>query len=476
MMKPASTSPGDVGRLERWSDWLNPLLVREVRQSLRGRIFSGAIVLTSLISAIVLICGILAITAGRSRSDGNGLEIFSVLYYLLWGLCCVLLPMSAATRFRAERGSGEFELFLITGISARQVVSGKLQAALVQVLLALSVAAPFLMICYLLRGISAPQIALNLLALTVFTVVLTQGGILIGVVTTSKIIFGLLMIPFFWLLIMSFTMVGGLLNSELLERMFGSLNMGLAIVGGLGVLLYYFLLFHLGAVAMLEFQVRNRTFPLRLFLLGTAILLPGLLVFVPDVSEPQAFFYGLFLPVAVIVTLLVPIPDRPVPLPIREQWSHGWRRWFRMLFYPDRGSVLMWYALFAGILCAWETVIQDQVDDGYVLSVLCAALLLWSLLGNLMGRLVVPRAPTFMLSILGNGLPSLIAMFLFFADEPEAAKALCPITTPAYVSDVEMGSSALPVMIGLWLILVVRGFWLHVRCRREEAKISPAKA
>jgi hypothetical protein len=474
-MSPTSRSPDDVGRLERWSDWLNPLLVREVRQSLRGRVFSGAIVLTSLIAAIVLICGILAIATGKSRDDGNGLAIFSVLYYLLWGLCCVALPLSAAIRFRNERGSGEFELFLITGISARQVISGKLQAALVQVLLALSVAAPFLMICYLLRGISAPQIAVNLLALTVFTVVLTQGGILIGVVTTSKVAFGLLVLPFFWLLMMSFTMVGGLLNSEILQHLFGSVDMGFAVGCGLAILAYYFLLFHLGAVAMLEFQARNRSFPLRLFLLGAALVLPGLLMILPGLSEPLSFFYGLFLPVAVIVTLLVPIADRPVPAPIREQWGRGWRRWFRPLFYPDRGSVLVWYALFAGILGAWETAIQDQIDDGYVLSILCAALLLWSLLGNLLGRRIAPRAPTFMLSILGNGLPSLIAMFLFFADAPEAAQALCPITTPAYVSDVDMGASALPVMIGLWLLLLGRGLWLHVRHRREEAKISPAK-
>ncbi len=453
---------GEAPRLERWSDWLNPLLVREVRQALRGRVFSGVIVLTALVSAAILVCGILAM--GTHRPDATaGLKIYAILYYLLWSLCCVLLPVSAASRFRNERSSGEFELFLITGISARQVVSGKLQAALVQVLLALATAAPFLMACHVLRGISALHIALSLLCLALFTVVLAQGGILLGALTTSKVMFGLFMVPFLWLLFATFTLPGALLMGDGIPELFGTSEAYLGLLAALAALLHYFLLFHFGAVAMLEPESRNRTFPLRLFLLGAAMVLPALLLFVSDLDDQDWLFYLLFLPPAVAATLLTPIPAQPVAAPIRLRWGKGWRRWLQPLFHPDRGSVLVWLALFLGILTAWETAL----DDDYVVSSLCAVLLFWATLGNLLGRLIAPRAPTLLLSIIGNGVPAILSTFLYFADEEEAAQMLLPITTGEAVCDLGLDWALPFALAAIWAMTLAYGLWRHAR---ENAK------
>jgi len=462
-MSTTPSSPGAAPRLERWSDWLNPLLVREVRQALRGRVFSGIIVITALTSAAVLICGILAMGKGRPDAAA-GLTIYTILYYLLWALCCVLLPVSAASRFRTERGSGEFELFLITGISARQVVAGKLQAALVQTLLALATAAPFLMACHVLRGISALHIALSLLCLALFTVVLTQGGILLGALAQSKVMFGLFMVPFLWLLSVTFALPGGMLMGDGLMELFGTTDAHLGILCALAGLLHYFLLFHLGAVAMLETESRNRSFPLRLHLLGAAALLPlALLLLMPGANDPSWLFYLLFLPPAVAATLLAPIPDQPVATPIRLRWGQGWRRWLRPVFHPDRGSVLVWLALFLGILTAWEAAL----DEDYVISSLCAVLLLWAMLGNLLGRLVAPRAPTLLLSIIGNGIPSLLATFLYFADEEDAAQMLLPITTGEAIRGLGLKWDLPVALAACWLLTLAYGLWRHAR---ENAK------
>lgn len=455
-------TPGEAPRLERWSDWLNPLLVREVRQALRGRVFSGIIVLTALISAAVLVCGILAMSKGRP-GDTGGMAIYAILYYLLWALCCVLLPVSAAARFRNERSSGEFELFLITGISARQVVSGKLQAALVQVLLALATAAPFLMACHVLRGISALHIALSLLCLALFTVVLTQGGILLGALTSSKVFFGLLMLPFVWLLMASFTMAGGLLMGDGILELFGTSDAYLGLLAALAALIHYFLLFHFGAVAMLEPESRNRSFPLRLLLLVAAVVVPALLLFVSDLDNQDWLFYLLFLPPAVAATLLAPISAQPVATPIRQRWGKGWRRWLRPLFHPDRGSVLVWLALFLGMLTAWETAL----DDDYFLSSLCAVLLFWAMLGNLLGRIIAPRAPTLLLSIIGNGVPAILATFLYFANEEEAAQMLLPVTTGQAIRDLSLDGAMPLALAAIWAMTLAYGLWRHVQ---ENAK------
>ena len=82
------------------SDFLNPLLIREVRRSLRENAFISGISLTSTLCLIAVICGVL--DAGGSSwknfdysssrhpyssapMGGNGYAIFGILFLLLWG-------------------------------------------------------------------------------------------------------------------------------------------------------------------------------------------------------------------------------------------------------------------------------------------------------------------------------------------------------------------------------------------------------
>ena len=104
------------------SDFLNPLLIREVRRSLRENAFISGISLTSTLCLIAVICGVL--DAGGSSwknfdysssrhpyssapMGGNGYAIFGILFLLLWGYSCILIPLNAGKRFQEELGGGK---------------------------------------------------------------------------------------------------------------------------------------------------------------------------------------------------------------------------------------------------------------------------------------------------------------------------------------------------------------------------------
>jgi MFS family permease len=180
---------------EKNSDRLNPLLLREIRQSLRSHIFSAIIILTAIFCLSVLAIGIIQQFNGRF-DHADGLVIFRIVYYFLWAFACVILPIYSANRFRSEKSIGEFELLSITGIEPKKIIRGKLEASLLQTFLIVSVAAPFLTSCYLLRGVSGLEIIFYLFIFFLFTAGLVQLGIFLGSLPLPKNLFSILNLGF----------------------------------------------------------------------------------------------------------------------------------------------------------------------------------------------------------------------------------------------------------------------------------------
>jgi len=65
----------------------------------------------------------------------TGLYVFNFCYFLLWFICCLVVPFSAASKVRDEVGGGEYELISVTGISPSMLLLGKLQACFVQTIM-----------------------------------------------------------------------------------------------------------------------------------------------------------------------------------------------------------------------------------------------------------------------------------------------------------------------------------------------------
>ena len=146
-------------------DWIddrfNPILVKEVRQALRGRYFKVTYGLTLIAATLV---GIVCLMASDSNQD-IGQTYFVGIYMCMAAAMMGLVPFQAFVAASGSGRGGRAELLQLTALRPRQIVAGRLLSSLVQSGLVLAALAPFLALSFLLPGVD--------LTVLVFVVVLS---------------------------------------------------------------------------------------------------------------------------------------------------------------------------------------------------------------------------------------------------------------------------------------------------------------
>ncbi len=138
-----------------WADdRLNPFLVKEARQLVRSKAVAGGQFLLLLALMGLVVAGVARI----GGDDGNrmaGLVVFTPIHGAWCAVCIYLIPLYVGVRMACECTHAE-GLDMLRGMTvpASRIVLGKWLSGFLLGILALSVFAPFLTLCYFLRGIS----------------------------------------------------------------------------------------------------------------------------------------------------------------------------------------------------------------------------------------------------------------------------------------------------------------------------------
>lgn len=496
--------------IDKLDDMLNPIVVKELRQAVKSRIVLAVLMLFLLVQLVILL---LALSLGdrRSIAEANlqaGREIFMALQAILLGACLLLVPAYAGVRLAAEHSDTNVDLLFISTLRPRRIIAGKLQAAVVLILLIFSACAPFMTFTYLLRGIDIPSILLVLVLDFLVVLLCTQGAIFLGVVPTNLALKLFLGLSGLGLL----TFVGGSMwgvSVELLDRGLGSLldtvefwliagSIAIAIVAVIGLLFTW-------SVAIVSPPSVNRALPVRLYLLGFWLVTGGAAALLTG-------YFRLLFPLYIwegVVTVLL-CAQILVSINEREQWGQRVRRTIPRRWWL-RGPAFLTYSgaaggvLFAVLLLAltlslvsvppdyWihslpaslETTFRRRYTLGFLLAALYTfdycMLAVW-LRYTLLQRLI-KASYTWVLALLllglGLSVPFLL-MFLFLSDEVRYANLTPwwqisnPLTT-IWACVVDVGSDAesfrgsciwLLSCLGLlslqmcapWMIRQLRGF------------------
>lgn len=141
---------------ERWGDRLNPLVVKEVRQGLRTRVFWVCFGL--MLVACVVLSLIAFVEARDSAFTQHGQGFFLAYFTCLSVVHFIVIPYSAYRSLAREREDETWVLLVLTGLGPRKILRGKISSYLVQAGLYASAAGPFLLFSYYLNGISLPNI------------------------------------------------------------------------------------------------------------------------------------------------------------------------------------------------------------------------------------------------------------------------------------------------------------------------------
>lgn len=263
-------------RLWLWAtERINPIVVKEVRQSLKSRQFTIAFGLT-LIAAVSWTLIAVSLMVPRIYYSPAGVQLLAGFFCILQFPLMIIIPFSAFRSLTTETEDSTFELLSISALSAWQIVLGKMMSAMLQALLYLSALTPCIVLTYLLRGVTLQSI-LFVLGLTVtFSVIETALALLLAAVSRARILqagatvlllIGLLFGFFWWTIAVA---SGALVEFSNMPKEFY-----LVVFGFATVILVALNLVLRSAAAAIDFPSENHSTPLR----KRVLLLVGLILF-----------------------------------------------------------------------------------------------------------------------------------------------------------------------------------------------------
>ncbi|MBI3182376.1 MAG: ABC transporter permease [Myxococcales bacterium] len=180
---PARARPKGPKLGNRLSDLVSPIVVKEIRQGLRTKVFWISFGL------LLLACLVIALFAYADQRAGRGRT--GDFYFARFTSCLALVqffvvPYAAYRSLLKEREGETWALLALTGLTPRRILWGKLGSFLLQGLLYGSAAAPFVLFCYYLNGIDLVTILVVLGLGWPYAAFLTAAAIGVGTLGASR--------------------------------------------------------------------------------------------------------------------------------------------------------------------------------------------------------------------------------------------------------------------------------------------------
>ncbi|MEE3372832.1 MAG: hypothetical protein VX346_26090 [Planctomycetota bacterium] len=179
--------------VERGGDWLNPILVKEARQALKSRQFVICFGLVLGLGWGWSLLGVAILSPGVHYIPGGAMMLSGYVAILAVPVL-VIVPFSAFRSLASEVEDGTFELLSITALNARQIVTGKLASAAIQLLIYFSALSPCVAFTYLLRGVDIVTIVAVLVYGSLASLLAASTGLLCATLTRSRMWQGFLSI------------------------------------------------------------------------------------------------------------------------------------------------------------------------------------------------------------------------------------------------------------------------------------------
>jgi hypothetical protein len=176
-------------------DRLNPIVVKELRQSMNGKTILGITLLFLTVELILF----MAMTMDRhSRLMGSGMEMFTSVISLLMLACVLGVAAVSSLRFQKECQKDSMDLVHTTALPPHKVISGKVLSAMIMVVYLFSLSVPFMCIAYFMRGVSIPVILYAIYMAFMCLIPLIALAILIGSLNLSIIFRIAFLIAILW--------------------------------------------------------------------------------------------------------------------------------------------------------------------------------------------------------------------------------------------------------------------------------------
>lgn len=452
-----------VAPLTDFSDKYSPMVVKELRQGLRTKMFGGMMLGVHAILLLITLAGISS-TRGQEKEIVNGIISF-VLY--------VIFPLSGFSALAGEIKANTMDMLVLSRLSAGRIVFGKWAAVVLQSLLLTVSILPYMVARYFFGGADLMTDILFLFQTWLGSAVLTAAVVALS---TQKQ---------FWLRGLIVGMPLFLSFSPMFFFMFGGSRFSVAQGGNLSSLIYIFpicawLIFALLSLAATRIAPASSllSVPKRLVNLTALILLPLLQWLVTSGVDQMLLYMILILSSVDALTEQVrPISSVYIPFYRRSIWGRigrfflapGWMHGFLFSLVlvavsagiagyfnnPDAaiqiffvGGTLWFAALMSQIICFWR-------EEGDYLAGFIGGLLILGLLTvvgvNLAGSTRLEDQFRWILAVLPTAAFRLVDLTLSYRD----------LLPTAFIFN-----AAWPLLLSMFAFRAFR----KTRAARQEAK------
>jgi hypothetical protein len=349
-----------------WRDWeLNPIVIKELRQSVRSWAVTGMLLMLLLLLFVVAMAVLVNQSLEVSVNEQLGGQLFRSFLVVLAGAGILFIPLYLGIRVAAERQDNNPDLLYISTLSPARIIRGKFFCGAYLALLFISACLPFMALTNLLRGVDLPTVFFLLTGLFLVICSVNLGAIFIACLPISKLLKILLSLAGFCFL---FTVVGSVLTGAvfLMASGVGSMMFRrefwdavvtfLTLIGAAGGLCYVL------SVALISPPSANRALLPRLYL--TVIwVLGALLAGYASVttSQPDLILIWTFTTSLLLVAALVVTISNHDQLSLRVRRTiprSGPLRLLAFFFYNGAAGGLLWIAGLSlvtyGGTVAWE--------------------------------------------------------------------------------------------------------------------------
>ncbi len=409
-----------------FGDWLSPMLVKELRQGIRSKVFMAAFFLTQVLMILSVVFNLTAVNEG----DGAGkmVDFLNGLFWFLIGVPLLfLMPIRGFGSLYGEIKAGTLELVFLTRLSALRIAAGKWTALMVQTLLLVAAVLPYVLLRYFLGSVDVVQDLQSVLILLLASGMLTAATIALSPYE-SKILRALFSVGMiFGFIFLLFGLIGVIAGNAIRGSMGGSFAPWTFYFGAI---LFAPAFIFLGLeVAASHIAPPAENHAIRKRLLGIYLLLAAALLALLGANAAAAYRVALvLLGVVVIDTLAEPQRFvRSVYMPFLKQGPAG--KTLALFFTPGWVSA-SWFLIILTAVGGGLLGLHGQLDDREdVLRIV--SLLGWLIFPAALIRLAAPETKYFLglyiaLQFLFAAVTFLVNIMAGISQEP-MTMWLCPL-------------------------------------------------
>ncbi|MCA9067496.1 MAG: hypothetical protein KDA84_01135, partial [Planctomycetaceae bacterium] len=259
-----STLEAKSSRLVRIVDWANPILVKELRQSLKSKQFVVTFMLLVTVAWLVSVFGLLMFQ--NHVQYGPAGRFFFIGFYMALAVATLLIvPFGSFRSLQSERDFNTFEILSVTTITPQQIVRGRLLNSLVQSFIYYSAITPFMAFASTMQGFDAPKAAYVLVVTLLMSMMLSMAALMISTLSRQRATQGLftlvLIAPLVTTVIVACNLIIVIFATgiPIISSVFWQLN-----AVGIVAAISYFVLFQQIATANLTFESANHSTGIRI--------------------------------------------------------------------------------------------------------------------------------------------------------------------------------------------------------------------